>query len=568
MAKSRSTRTTPRPPAATARAAALVEAQNEIIDLMASDADLRETLTQIARMVERLAPHALCTVLLLQPDGKHLRPGAAPSLPEAFTRATDGLEIGPKVGSCGTAAWRKTPVVVRDIATDPLWEGPRELALSFGLRACWSQPVIDERGVVLGTIAMYYRRPRAPTRRDFGLLAPGARLVRLALAQNRKTEALRAAETRTRLATEAADLGTFDVDLAAGTVTWSPRFKAMMGVAEDFQPMLDTLPNLIHPEERARFDGAFTRWADGDDIAIRGNEFRIIRADDGAERTISLRGRMLKSADGKPRRVTGIGADITEVCAAEAHQRETEEKIHHLHKMEALGQLAGGIAHDLNNTLMPIMGLSQLALQEISALDPLRESLELIHRAGERARDLVGQILLFSRKEEIVRGPVKLAAVLLASRPLLRAIIPANIALEIAIADEPRIWANRGQIEQVIANLVANAAQAIGGDPGTIRIEIASETVANTGARMARFSVVDDGPGIDPAALNRLFEPFFTTKRVGEGTGLGLAMVHGIVVNHGGRVEAKSRIGEGARFDVRLPLFEPAIEPAQAFEEA
>ena len=159
----------------------LLKAEREIIDLMMSGAGLKETLTAIALMVERLTPPALCTILLLDPDGKHLRNGAAPSIPEEYSKAIDGVEIGPSVGSCGTAAYRKEPVIARDIAIDPLWEGPREFTLSFGLRACWSMPVMNEAGIVLGTIAMYYSEPREPTERDFGLLAPGARLVRLAL---------------------------------------------------------------------------------------------------------------------------------------------------------------------------------------------------------------------------------------------------------------------------------------------------------------------------------------------------------------------------------------------------
>src|SRR5258707_2026493 len=148
----------------------LLEVQGEIIDLMASGATLRETLSHIALLVERLAPPALCSILLLKPDGHHLRPAAGPSLPPVYVQAIDGIEIGPVAGSCGTAAFRKRPVIVSDIATDPLWAGPRDFVLSFGLRACWSLPILNRKGDVLGTIAMYYREPRAPTSRDWGLL--------------------------------------------------------------------------------------------------------------------------------------------------------------------------------------------------------------------------------------------------------------------------------------------------------------------------------------------------------------------------------------------------------------
>ncbi len=541
---------------------ALLAAQNKIIDLMATGAGLTDTLAAIAHMVERLAPPALCTVLLLQPDGKHLRHGAGPSLPDEYNKATNDLEIGPSVGCCGTAAWRKEPVIVRDIATDPLWEGPREFALSFGLRACWSMPVMTEQGIVLGTIAMYYREPREPGPRDFGLLEPGARLVRLALSQNREEEELRAAETRTRLATEAADLGTFDIDLATDRVVWSERFKALLGVEESFEPTLDSLTSFIHPADRERFDAGFQRWVGESSSDQRGNEFRILRASDRAERILSIQGRVLLNAQGMPRRATGVVADLTEQRAAERHQRATEQKFHQLQKLEALGQLAGGIAHDLNNTLMPILGLSKLAMDKVSPLDPIGEHLALIHQSGERARDLVSQILTFSRKEETTRAPIDLVAMVADSMPLLRAGVPATVTVREQATARPVVWANRGQLDQALTNLVANAAQAIGSGLGSVTIEIAADGRAKPGdpasAKMARLSVIDDGPGIGRGTLQRLFEPFFTTKPVGEGTGLGLAIVHGVVTNHGGRIEVSSELGHGARFDVFLPLLKTA----------
>lgn len=534
---------------------ALLDERTKIIDLMASGATLKETLTEIARMVERLAPPAWCSVLLLQPDGRHLRHGAGPSLPDAYNAAINDLEIGPSVGSCGTAAYRKTPVIVSDIATDPLWEGPREFALSFGLRACWSQPIIRHDGVVLGTIAMYYHEPRQPSERDFGLLQPSAALVRLALAHHRKEDELRASEARSRIATEAADFGTYDIDLATRAVNWSQRFKELLGVPPSFQPVLSSLPDIVHPDDRSRFIARFEHWTGGDgDREARVNEFRIIRVNDGAERFIELRGRVLFNTQDTPIRAIGVCADVTDKRAAERQRRETEQKIHQLQKMEAVGQLAGGIAHDLNNTLMPILGLSKLAMQEMSSLDPLHEHMELIHRSGERARDLVNQILTFSRKGEIVRAPVALATLIKESLPLLRIGIPKNVAIETNINGNPEIWANRGQIDQVLTNLVTNAVQAVGTRGGTIRIELGRDKTD----KMARLAVIDDGPGIDPSALQRLFEPFFTTKRVGEGTGLGLAVAHGIVANHGGRIEVSSRLGAGASFQVFLPLFKHA----------
>ena len=308
----------------------LLQAERQIIDLMASGAGLKETLTAIALMVEQLTPPALCTVLLLDADGKHLRGGAAPSLPETYSKAIDGVEIGPSVGSCGTAAYRKEPVVVRDIASDPLWEGPREFALSFGLRACWSMPVIDEAGTVLGTIAMYYRASREPTERDFGLLAPGARLVRLALVQHRKEEELRAGELRLRVAVEATGLGTFDIDLTTKEVVWSDRMKEILGFAQTAKPDYGAFLNLVHPDDAARITAGYKGWIGNASRQQAKNEIRVLRANDGAERIVSLSGRILKNAQGTPTRAIGTCADVTEIRKTERHAKEAADRFRQL----------------------------------------------------------------------------------------------------------------------------------------------------------------------------------------------------------------------------------------------
>lgn len=179
-------------------ARALLDAQGEILAQMADGATLRATSVRIASIVEQLAPASLCSVALLQSDGRHLETIAAPSLPQAYCAAIDAIEIASCSGSCGTAAWRREPVIVADIATDPLWQETRELALSFGLKACWSLPILHNDGTVLGTIALYYRAPREPTENDFALLPPCAKLIRLAHALSCKENALRANDTRER----------------------------------------------------------------------------------------------------------------------------------------------------------------------------------------------------------------------------------------------------------------------------------------------------------------------------------------------------------------------------------
>ena len=305
---------------------ALLEAQAEIIDLMASGAPLRDVLTHIAQLVEALAPPALCSILLLHPDGKHLKPAAAPSLPEEFTRTIDGLEIGPVCGSCGTAAWRKEPVIVSDIASDPLWAIPRDFVLSFGLRACWSQPIVNAEGTVLGTIAMYYREPRAPTARDWGLLEPASRLVRLALAQNRKEEELGRSEARWHLAADAAGLGTYDVDFITGETGWSPQMKSMLGFPQSVKGDVILFKSVVHPDDLQPFEDTFGPLAGEERKRVRSLELRVRRFDTGEQRIMVLKGRVLLNDRGEVARAIGTLSDITEQRRREMELRDSEAR--------------------------------------------------------------------------------------------------------------------------------------------------------------------------------------------------------------------------------------------------
>ena len=165
----------------------------------------REALESLVRLIEYELPEMRGSILLLDPDGVTLRHGAAPSLPPEYCRWIDGSSIGPTAGSCGTAAWRGEQVIVRDIETDPLWADYRAWALPFGLRACWSTPILDERGVVLGTFAMYYAEPREPTAHELGLTRTAAMLACNIIVRTRAEEALRESEAQMRAARAAAE---------------------------------------------------------------------------------------------------------------------------------------------------------------------------------------------------------------------------------------------------------------------------------------------------------------------------------------------------------------------------
>jgi len=257
-----------------------------------------------------------------------------------------------------------------------------------------------------------------------------------------------------------------------------------------------------------------------------------------------------RTADGGS---VSVWTDMTELKAAEDDRRRLEAQLQHSQKLEALGTLAGGVAHDLNNVLVPIMALTKLTAARLPEGSPQRRNLERVMEASHRAKELVQKILAFSRKEEAARQKVDLAAILREALGMLRASIPATIRIVEQIEPVPPIYGDPGQLHQVIVNLVTNAAQAIGRGSGVITLALKAAASPDQASQDIVLEVADDGCGMDEAVRARIFDPFFTTKPVGEGTGLGLSVVHGIVTAHGGAIDVLSRAGEGSRFRVRLP---------------
>ena len=263
---------------------------------------------------------------------------------------------------------------------------------------------------------------------------------------------------------------------------------------------------------------------------------------------------------------TVFARDLTGRKKAEAHRSELEAQLRESHKMQAVGTMAGGIAHDFNNILHAILGNVELAKADCAPGSPMLESLLEIDKAGRRARDLVRQILTFSRNEAPQRTAVSLAEVAHDTERLLRVTLPPAIELHMQLqAGLPPVLADITQVEQALLNLCTNAVHAIqgqGGERGSIHVEAAavqpdqrlSERLGLAAGDYVALTVRDSGPGMDAATLERIFEPFFTTKPVGQGTGLGLAVVHGVMRTHGGAADVHSTPGHGSRFTLYFPV--------------
>lgn len=294
------------------------------------------------------------------------------------------------------------------------------------------------------------------------------------------------------------------------------------------------------------------------------------RTQEGSSVYVASQWVLYRDSRGQPIRILEVNADVTA-------RRHVEELQTRSQKLEALGTLAGGIAHDFNNILLAIHGNVNLAMADVPDEHPVQQSLKEIQKAGTRASELVKRILGFSRPQEQRKQVVQLQPVIEEALKLMRATLPARIQFETHFAPEvPPAKADAGQIHQVIVNLATNAAHAIGQNNGTIKVRLDAVNVTPDDVRLAanlhegryvRLFVSDDGCGMDRATLNRIFDPFFTTKKQGEGTGLGLSVVHGIVSSHSGAIAVTSHIGEGTAFHIYFPAAEGKPEERQDAEQ-
>jgi PAS domain S-box-containing protein len=304
------------------RAEVLLAAEKQVLEMVAAGAPLPEVLDALTRNVEAQSEGVLCSVLLLDRDGAHLRDGSGPSLPESYRQAVDGIAVGPSAGSCGTAAYRREAVIVTDVATNPLWADYRDLALSHGLRACWSTPILSSGGAVLGTFAMYYRQPRAPDQRDLELIERATHIAGIAMERRRAQEALRERDESLRdLFENANDL--IQVVSPDGRLLYVNRaWRQTLGYSEEEVPRL-SLSDIVHPDSRGHCMESFQRLVSGESLdGIRA----VFLTGDG--RPISVEGNCsCRFDDGRPVYVRGIVRDVTTREAAEEALRASEERL-------------------------------------------------------------------------------------------------------------------------------------------------------------------------------------------------------------------------------------------------
>jgi two-component system, cell cycle sensor histidine kinase and response regulator CckA len=386
--------------------------------------------------------------------------------------------------------------------------------------------------------------------------------------RKRAEEALRESETRLKLVLDGSQLGFWDWNIETGEVIRNDRWAEMLGYTlEEIELSVEQWTDLHHPDDREFAWKSLQDHLEGRTSAYT-IEYRMLTKD-GQYKWVLDQARIVSwDSQGKPLRMCGTHTDITERKFAEQEREKLQAQLSQAQKMESVGRLAGGVAHDFNNMLSVIIGYTEMALNQVDPSSPLHQDLHEIYNAGKRSADITQQLLAFARKQTIQPKILDLNVAIEGMLKMLQRLIGEDIDL----AWQPKMGLGKikidpSQLDQLLANLCVNSRDAIKG-VGKITVETSMVTFdedycanheGSTPGVFILLAVSDDGCGMDKEILNKVFEPFFTTKEAGKGTGLGLATVYGIVRQNNGFVNVYSEPGHGTTFNIYLPVHQSDI---------
>jgi len=536
------------------RAEALRDGESRVLEMIARDHPLEEILEKLVRVVEAQFTGLLCSVLLLDKDGQHVRHGAAPSLPNDYTKAIDGLCIGPEAGSCGTAMYRRESVVVTDILQDPLWEPYRGVAKLHGLRACWSTPILAHSGKVLGSFAMYYRNPRRPSPAETRALEMATHLAGIAIERKRTHEQLQRSEAYLSEAQRLSHSGSWAFN-DREAVYWSEENFRIWGFnPQQGLPDRKTVLQRIHPEDRDRVVECIQKAVrEKIDYAV---EFRIVLSD-GAVKHIHGLGHPVFSASGEFVEVVGTQLDVTERKRVEAERdrlQELQADLAHINRVTTMGELTASLAHEIKQPITAALTDAKTCSRWLRPDEPdVAEASEAASRIVTdvtRAAEIISRISLLFKKGALQRELVDVNEIIREMIVLLRnEAARYSISIRSDLADTlPKVMADRIQLQQVFMNLMLNGIEAMK-DLGTLG-ELTIRSQQAEGSQLL-VSIGDTGVGLQPKEAEKVFDAFYTTKN--QGTGMGLPISRSIIESHGGRLWVGPNPGRGAIFQFTFP---------------
>ena len=470
-------------------------------------------------------------------------------------------------GPIGNTIRSGTEMVIRNIATSKEFAPWYEAVSVLGTKGVISLPLRDGNEV-FGVISVHTSEQNVFDVDEVALLkrladdvAYGVVNLRAKRDRDRAEKALEKSEENLKRAQVIAQLGSWEQDLVSGKYEWSDELYYLLGHKPgDVKPSCEEILKMVCVAER---DQVATDLSQAIENAVSCNmEFSITKPD-GELRYIKSQLVVYVGADGKAERVAGTLLDITDQKRSEMERESLQNQLMHAQKLDSIGQLTGGVAHDFNNILSSIMGYTSLAIEECPESNTeFLEYLNEVSKAGTRAKELISQLMAFSRRETKEAEVLSLEELTTEAFNMLKPAIPAAVELTLDIEDDlPLVRANAVQIHQILTNLIINAADAIQ-EFGRVDIRLHTRAMTDSvctscqqsfSGNFIELSVTDNGSGISEQDLVRMFEPFFTTKELGKGTGMGLAMVHGLLHSHDGHVQVRSNPGQGSCFSLFFP---------------
>ncbi|MBW2335096.1 MAG: PAS domain S-box protein, partial [Deltaproteobacteria bacterium] len=558
----------------------------EIVSKMVHIDDMLDTLMEKAMAVSQAQ---VGSVYMVESEKKRFRVIASRGLKTGLKK-NSYIHINKSLAQCVVSD--KRPLLVQDIATDSRTKKPNDP--QYGPPSFLSMPILvrddliailnlshkktkqvfdsnDERicSIMIGEIGFALENAQLHSQvvdqkeslqeRIVALATIKDQLQREIIERKKAEKTLRGSDEKYRAILETIEEGYFEVDLAGNLTFINDSLCKILGYPR--HELLD-MNNQYYttPETAKKMYHDFNQvYRTGKSTSLTNYE---INRKDGMKRVVELSSSLLRNDQNQPIGFHGIARDISERLQAEEEKKKIETQLQQSQKMEAIGTLAGGIAHDFNNILSLIMGYTELAIANLPKDSRARVNMNKLLKAGERAKDLVKQILTFSRHTEQEQKPVLIHPIVKEALKLLRSTLPTTIEIRQNISSDNMVLADPTQIHQVIMNLCTNAYHALNEKGGVLEvsltdIELDSEFTAkhlNTyPGPYLRLTVSDTGHGIEKEVIDRIFEPYYTTTEKSGGTGMGLAVVHGIVKSHGGIITVYSKPGKGSTFNVFFP---------------